>query len=606
MQRAQNAMHDAFGTKTKSALLKKIKEFQQGVQASQTEIYFFKNGKAIPQAFSRMEAISLWMQWKDKSLANTFEKMGVNGSTIKQVENFIGPEGKKIGDFLLSEYAKQFKRINATHVEVEGFDLRAVENYSPISREKDPEPHQDGYQEFIQPIATARNANLRARTSNTLDLRFMDAVSNYIQHVGKMEHYISHAAIARDLRTVFQNTKVKNAITQTQGDYAYSTLKRFNDDIINGGVAHVLKYQLADKVRVGLTKSTLSLKPSILVKQLTSIPAYMDAMPALDWMGGFSEFLANPKDMKRKIDIMMTSEYIQQRISDGYERDVADAVKGFEHNNLVKMESLTSRAMFLTRWGDIMAVYAGGWPVYNHYYNQALASGKSEADAHLDGIEQFELATKRTQQSSRPEDLATDQRASWSKLFTMYMTAPASYYRMEAAAFRNLAKGRLSKKEFAKRLFIFHFLLPNLFQAAGSAFFVGAFGDDADLDELLWRQIRVSLVGSLNGVLFVGDVFTTIIDKATGAECSWAQSIPVLEFLTDIAGGFGNFFETAEKKGLVQAMDDGLQPFAEAVGLPYEQIETWIRTVFENDEFGDKALNFLGWSDYALAEDDNN
>jgi len=603
-QRAQTALSQIFKTKSKSDLLKILEEWQTGKDFSETGIYFFTPGKAIEQDFSKMEAVSLWMQWKDKSLANTFEKMGVNQSTINQVEKFIGDEGKAIGEFLLSEYGAQFGRINAVHRDVEGFDLRAVENYSPISREVDPEPHEEGYKEFIQPIATARNANLQARTNNTHSLKFQDALANYVQHVAKMEHYISHAHIARDLRVVFQNTKVKNAITQTQGNAAYNTLKRFNDDIINGGIAQVLKYQILDKIRTGLTKSSLSLKPAILVKQLTSIPAYADAMPAVKWTKGFASFMANPSDMKRKVDILRTSEYIQQRISEGYERDVADAVKGFEQNKLVRMESLTSKAMFLTRWGDIMAVYAGGWPVYDHYRNQAIAEGKSESEAHEIGIEHFEAATKRTQQSSRPEDLATDQRASWSKLFTMYMTAPASYYRMEVAAFRNLAKGRLTKKEFAKRIFIFHFLLPNLFQAAGSAFFVGAFGDDADLDELLYRQMRASLVGSLNGILFAGDALETIIDKLAGGESSWAQSIPLLEFLTELSSGIGDFPKTLKKEGLIAALDDGVQPFMEAAGIPYQQIETWIRTTFEKDDLDDKIFKFLGWSDYALAETD--
>lgn len=592
LKKAQARMMAIFGQKKVKRLARAMENFQESVTG--TGIFFGKN----EQAMSRAEAVSLWMQFKDKSLTDTFEKMGVTDETIRQVERFIRPEGMQIGNWLLKQYADQFERINAVHTEVEGVELSRVKNYSPISRITDPDVKDAAYQQFNAPIATARNANLQSRIVNTHALQFKDAFSVYAQHVAKMEHYISHAAVARDLRVVFENPQVKNAVNQTHGLDAYRTLKRFNDDIINGGVAEALKYQALDKLRTGLTKSSLALKPAIMVKQLTSIPAYADAIPAGQWAKGVADFFRHPREAIR---ILKTSDYINQRIKEGHDRDVSDALKGFEENQLAGLDSVTNKLMFFTRVGDIAAVYSGGWPVYRYHKNRALKDGKTESEAHKIAIEEFELATKRSQQSSRLEDLGQLQRGnSYAKLATMYMTAPASYYRLEIAAIRNAMKGRLSKTAAAKRIAIYHFLLPNIFQLVANGFFLGA--DDDDERDRLWnRQIRASVVGSFNGVLIFGDVMESIIDKLMG-EKSWAANIPLLEWLTEIQDGIGGFPQTLEDDGLATAMGEGMRPFLEAIGIPAELVENWIKDAQGHEN---TLMNWLGWSDYALAEDDD-
>lgn len=610
MQKTEDAMEEIiFGgkvdpknrkefRKNKKKLAKILKEW---AKSRLTPITFVnKKGSRVQQHFSKSQAISLWMQWQDKSLSKTFENMGVDETTMRQVGSHIGADGRAMGDFFMEHYREQFERINEVHRNVEGYDLRAVANYSPIHREGDPTATEDGFLAHANPIATARNASLISRTNNHTELRFDDAFNEFATHVAKMEHYIAHAEVARDLRVVFQSPQVKNAIVQTAGKEAYSTLKRFNDDIINGGVAAQLKWQLWDKIRAGLTKSSLALKPSIFVKQLASIPAYVDAIPTGEWTKGAADFWTHPTEAIR---IMQEAEYIQQRMSEGFDRDVKDAIKGFDKSKMANVESITDRMMFLTKLGDMAAVYQGGWPVYLYHYNRAIKAGKTESEAKLIGLEEFELATARSQQSSRLLDLGEMQRGnSLGKMFTMYMTAPASYYRLEIAAFRNMKKGRMTKKQFMKRFGIYHLLLPNIFQALSSGLMLTAFDDEEQMHKLMMRQVRASVIGSFNGVLVFGDALESIVDKFVGDK-NWGQNISMLDMLTEMSEEIGNLPAQIEEDGVTAETLMVLYPFLEAKGIPIDTITTWFEVLASDDDATEATLNFIGWSDYALAEE---
>lgn len=162
--------------------------------------------------------------------------------------------------------------------------------------------------------------------------------------------------------------------------------------------------------------------------------------------------------------------------------------------------------MWFTKFGDRAAIYFGGYPLYDYTYRQQIKLKRPEDMARKIAMREFEKATARAQQDANVQNLSHIQRGgSWAKLFTMFMTSKNQYYRQESGAWRNLREERGPAAENMKRILIFHFLLPMLFQWAADGF------------NIRWkRQLRAAVLGSLNGIFIYGDFAETVIKYATG------------------------------------------------------------------------------------------
>ena len=601
----ESFLEGLFNQKSKGKIAKAIKE----MDTPTTDTNIWVNGSK--KTMSQNQAISWWMASKDESLIPTFEKHGWDAEVMEQVESFIGEDGVKIGNHLLEFYSDYFVGVNEVYEQTEGHSLRQVFNYSPISREGDPSEADSGFMAFNSPQSTAKNGSLITRQKSTNRLVFRSAFNVFGSHVSKMEHYKAHARLSQDMKAVLLHPDFKLAVKQMAGAPTLQTLERFVDDIVNGGVNNQLKYNTLDKIRSGITKASLALKPTLFLKQLTSIPAYVSSVPTLEYAKLSAEFWLDPV---KNTQTLFESDYIQERWTEGHERDVRDAMRGFAGPTFKRTTSLTDRMMFMTRLGDISAVVMGGYPVYKYNYNQ-LRKTKGHAEAHKEALFELDLATKRSQQSARLEDLAQWQRGnSWSKLFTMYMTAPASYYRMEEAAIRNAIKGRLSVGEMLKTVAIYHFVLPNLFQLASDAFLLFS-DDDERMEEIIRRHKRASIVGSFNGILVLGEILETVMDKWTGKDdVRWEQSLPISSFLTELAEGIGNtpeslrdFMESEMGVDAVKSLaeDSLVTPILTGFGFPIETVGNYYEAVedaiTESTEF--PIMRFLGYGDNALMED---
>lgn len=272
--------------------------------------------------------------------------------------------------------------------------------------------------------------------------------------------------------------------------------------------------------------------------------------------------------------------------------------------------------MFLTRMGDMAAILQGGWPVYQYHKTRLMSEGVPQAKAQAQAIEIFEMATVRAQQDGRLSSLSTYQRAnSFTKLFTVYKTAPASYMRLEMAAIRNFARGRITPAEFAKQFTIFHFVLPNLFQLASNAFLFPFMVDDEDRAwELARRQARASVVGSMNGILIWGDMIQALADGLSGApRFLVGTSLPLLDQTNKILNGAVNAFDAVkdiwttdeiESEDFEKVIRGSLPVFEVATGIPATTLaEIWngVGLIADGDE-EEAFWRMMGFSPYSRAE----
>ena len=199
-----------------------------------------------------------------------------------------------------------------------GVDLPKNEMYSPIFREGVSFEEADLFasDSFTK---TAANGNLISRVGSKKNLKWVDGDQAMYQYFDKMNFYSNWAETIKDLNGVFKDTKIRESIKQLHGVEYLPAIDGFIEDFARKKIDSKFIDKTMDNIRKNLTTSTLSLKPAIAIKQLTSIPAYAQFIPVHKWGQYSASFWANPK---KNWDKLMESEYLKDRYSVGFERDM--------------------------------------------------------------------------------------------------------------------------------------------------------------------------------------------------------------------------------------------------------------------------------------------
>lgn len=577
--------------------------YDNGKVVDKTGVFTYdeKGHKLTEIPLSQEEAAKKWMEWQDKSLEATFDTMGWTEKTIQQLEKYLTPEMLKWAQWQLHDfYPRYHQRVNEVYREINGVDLPFNPNYSPIRRERGNAKTNDDLMREERVFGSVSNGSLKSRVANTRALAYEGASSTLMQHIQKMEHYIHFAEPMRELRSVLQSEEVATAIDQFHGDHYRGAVNHYLDNLARGGVDRAITIGAVDKFRSVATRGILALNFPVLVKQLTSIPAYAINIPATRHFKGISDALLNPVENLRPL---YESDYFKERWGEGYDRDIRLAMSRED----TRMSRWLNQLMIMTRLGDAGAVLVGGLGVYQYHRSRALEAGKSEKEANNIGLQEWEAETRRMQQSGDVQDLGLiAQRGSFAKLFTMFSTAPNAYYRAEMGVIRNMMRGRISKARALKQLAILHFVLPGLFQFVANGFSAGL-GDEEGDEEKRERMLRAMLLGNANGILIIGDAFEALMNVIISGE-AFGLSNPVLDMGTDIIQQGKDIRKTASEgnigiEEILKMTDSALEAASLTVGIPYGNISNYIQGMSAAAEGRTEhpIMRSLGWSEYAVA-----
>ena len=472
---------------------------------------------------------------QDPSLDNTFFKeithdsrglqkgMGWSDSHVKVIENYLTPEMKKWGEYLLNEYYPWvYDIVNKTYREINGTDLSYNEFYTNISREEAGKP--SSIEEVMageSMISTLHNGSLLNRTGSTLPLRGEDVNRSMLAYTEKMLYYASWAEPVRYLQKIFKNPRIKNAIKQWHTSDPLNHMNRLIDMLANRQERQVIGHKLISGIRKRFIIGTIGMKGTVFVKQLFSYPAYLVSMGAKNTTQAVAEFMVNPK---KAWDITMENPEARRRIEGaGGDRDVVYAMaKDFRKGGGTK--DWVSFFMANVRYGDIAPIVTGYPKLYKLEYNKAKKRMSNEdAKKHAQKVAWNNV--NMWQQSSETAYLSPLQlENAYAKLFTMYMTAPLSYHRQATRGLANLAgdikrgrhktvEGRKIMRNHIKRFVVGHVVLPQLFTYA--------------MNGLQWEkdeQFRSLLVGNINNLPFIGDAIDFLLDTLQGKPFDYAPT----------------------------------------------------------------------------------
>ena len=569
------------------------------------------------RTISKQQGVSVLMQWLDPSLRSTFSNMGINEATIEQIKEFIGEIGVSEAYYFRERYAEMGIKLNAKHMEVEGIPLDMIDGYGGRARRiNSVGSRQEDMQMFSTNSAgrpTVKSGSMKERTNSTDYLIFQDAAMDFSAHAKEVNHYISHAELAKNLSAAFlNNARARNAITQKHGADFYDSLKEQVEAIIEGDPKITNKTDRDwNRIRSNVTKAQLMAKPAILIKQLTSAPAFVEEIGPVAYAKAAASLTRNARKF---MPMIWGSEYVKNRMSNSQFADIQQQLD--QRDNTLKGLRWDDYAMMNVKWGDIGAVIAGGAPVYVHAYNEAKAAGMTNDQAQVKAEEVFGLASERAQQSSATHAKGAFLRGKGAaRTWFMYLTSPLQYQRNVNTGIANLVANVFEKKagrksevkkaanQALRAIVIYHVILPQIFQAVASGL-VGFTDDEDYIKEQFWaKQRRAAYAGNLNAIPLAGQLITVLANLAAGTGESWDSSgSPII----DLVGEIKQDFEKAVKNGEdLSAWLELSSSVGLAAGYPVKTINNYYDAITDISE-GNTEHPFLragGWSKWSIFED---
>ncbi len=486
-----------------------------------------------------------------------------------------------VADALFNFYNETRDEVFEAYRDEFGVSLGKIEFYSPRYREVNGNI-ESYYRGNIKSVSTGR---VKERSENAKgSIQFLGAFKTVDRYIAEVGHYLPWREKLRDLNNIFGDNDMRSAIRERFGDSMVKLIdKQIEDFATNGRTNANLVDKIVNGFRINFTIAALAIKPALTMKQLTSVFAFADNVPTGLFMKDLTYAITHFNEVRGVLD---KSPLIKTRFAN-MQLEVNEMVNKHAIQRFVASPKLQEAMMLFVALGDVGAIYAGGWSVYQ----QALRGGKTEKQA----LEAFEDVANSSQQSSYLSELSDWQRGGvFQKLFTMFTSSQNQYFRKEASAMRGLVTGRLSKDKVLKRIAIYHFLLPMLFQWVC---------DLGRWDEK--NQIRAALIGSLNGIFGIKDLFDMGVRTAQG-EMVFDQTIPLFSTGNDIVTALGklskNFLQNPDMEDILEAIWDLGVDTGEGLGVPLKQVENlWsgARSVYEGDVV-EGVEKLAGWSPYVV------
>ena len=587
-------------------IVKPAKKGQDGkyLKDEDGNFIFEEEGEQLP--LSQNQAYKLWQALQDPEVLNSQRVHGMNEETIVQLENFIDKKVMDWAKWQLQEfYPSYYKTINVTYKQIFHVDLPLNSYYSPISREHDGADKNELSLVGRSHLSSVINNSLLSRSKSNNRLILSDGDSVIQQHVIMMEHFKAWALPMREIRGVFHSKEVMEAIKQTGTKFTLDVLHKMIDDLARGGVDRATALGAMDRARNRVTTSMIGLSPKIVAIQMTAIPAYMMEIPMGAFLKGFGKGMAMLATNPRKfVSVIKASKMMQNRYKVGWERDLILLNRRRSAAILSGKSSLSDLFMATVKFGDMAAVFTGGFAVYEYQYDQAIKMGMTPEAAHDYALDRFEIATERTQQAGNVKDLAHFQTAggSFGKLFTMFMTQPNAIYRGTMvgwrAAITDLKKGRMPRPAAIRRIAVGHFVLPVIFQLVSNGF-------DWDTED----QLATLALGPFAGMIFVRDIVEGI---AAVTQYGYAAMRPQM---SPIFSGFESLLraiyhsivkEDPTTEDYITTMHAMGSLAGNLTGAPVDPVVRSAKGVYRalEGETDHPLLEMLGWGPGSFPEDD--
>jgi len=463
-----------------------------------------------------------------------YKPMGLelNSQIITLIEN-LSEEELAYADMLQRKVQDYYSDLNAVHIRETGLDLNIPENYFPMKSEFEPNFVDDIKQQGETVSAQKGRAKGFPKPLPT------NATTMALRYVHDAEHKKNISEKYVDFKRVFNsndsfdigeehNVTIKSLITDSYGEFAFKTLNNLIDSmsISESSKKYNMFNSMASMVLNNWTIGKIALNPTVYNKQLVSVANYAENMPAGKWALGFTEALAHPK---KTWDYMMKLDFVEARFAHGNNEVLHSLIKQSEGKGGVLGQNWVDFLTLFTRTGDIMAIIYGGYPYIQHLKSQGLSA--EEVDVKF---REATLGSQQSPQASSSSDLQNYAKGNaFLRTLTVFKNTPSQYARKQINASYQLARGEITKAQWAKTMAIYTLIAPALYAFAGTATKAMIYGDD--FKDKWFEEMLMSLaISPWGSIPLIADISRVIYMKATGKKVWKVLNNPVygdIEFM---------------------------------------------------------------------------
>lgn len=373
-----------------------------GINKSELNKRYLINGTTL----TTDQMIDVYIGFKNdlKKLAiiggnNITEQMG------NKIIETLAPKYKKLGDWMLEEYADNYPRLRETHIEFTNVDLGHEANYSPIKRLKTnfkyiDEEIADQIKHRKKIIAAYPDRRFTKSRYEKIPADYqqeiqLGAYAMWLEQVPKQEHYINFANHIKRLHQIRTQPIFRRSVETKFGDAYNTEIKNYVDRIANPNIYR--SFDAVENVSRALRKHTVIayLAYNIVTygKQAPSVFLSMRDAGINHFLAACWEMQTNPVAMIK--EVRMKDPQIKHR---SLERELEE----MKISNRAAYDRIISKIGKTGMYGiyaiDRVAVTIN----WKAVYNRVLSEGMSEMSARR----QAQNSVMRNQPAAHSKDIA--------------------------------------------------------------------------------------------------------------------------------------------------------------------------------------------------------
>ncbi|MCK9324152.1 MAG: hypothetical protein M0P69_01510 [Bacteroidales bacterium] len=605
-----------FGTKNKNEVHDKVtKDLQDMVKITVDMVVKDPGSKEEtihPKSdeISRTVARQRWMEWQQPEGKKRLQKRsGYTEKTMEQIEDFLTAQDYDLMRELRIAYDRMYADVNVVYREVQGVDLPYRANYSPFvpMRMSDKEVELNVLEQLHVDAGKKVTVGGKSFLKEIGDISRLDTIGDvflYDRYVADMSHYIGFAKTLKDVNTIFNDSRIQEAIVRRDGQKVLDTI-RVHINTLSRGKLEASLNGLFSGVHRYISRwyiATLGLDAKRIAIQLLSAGLYLTEMSG-------KEFVTGMLDLPRayatgEIEVITKNPYMLDR-GVNPTRDMKMALDAIAEQQSVFQRKfidnprLNDIAMVMLKAGDRGAIIMGAWGLYKHYTEKMGLQGADALDKVLRFVNDSQQSKDLSQMSAILMDGSPLVRA-----FTMYVHTPQQYLNNLWDAL--VSRGRMGNGQLAKTIVAYMgmSLSYSVIQNAGKISLTSA---------------TVSLLAGpvANGIPFIRDVvppivaavFAQIYGEKQGASFSYS---PIQNFSQDVVSVINTAMEMAEYGvdadttiDLARSLGEMSAPFTGALGAGIKatsNVAKGIQHYVDYDDIGYMLMKFAGYTDSQLKD----
>ena len=593
---------------------------------SQNQIAYLYNMYKDPanrKSFANPEMYGIKTIPKDATKAEREAIQALNEENAERVMSemiaLLDPKVKETADWQVNElYPFLYNHYNDAYKKLYRTDLPWNEFYAgTIYREG-----VDQEEASILDLQNARNiystavgaSGTKVRENSNKAIKSMDMMDVLNTYLNQMEYFAAYGEVVRDMSKLFNNKYISDAITKIHGKDVYKYTLAIIDKIASRGTSDSRNNTIVNAMNNVFILSRLAISPVIMIKQLTSFITYANDIGPLNYL----KYAAKNKVEMLKVykEIRDNSVYMKDR----QRTSIMRAIETYSDANMKKFvpagtkDWIVNFAMWTTKFGDKSAIFLGGMPNYSYYKAQFKKKnpGATEQEAIDYAVKLFERDTKRTQQSGDLQD--KDYYQTKDPLYrglNMFLTTPKQYLRKEIVAIRNLNRklsqfdrkaGKGTVAQNLRTFFMYHVIMPVFFQYVSMGL-PGILRDERDDDKL--DLLRAAMIGNLNALFIVGDLFQMAGDLFTGKP--WAgnnvKTVGLLSIAASLTEKFAYAAKLKDPAKKAEAYQKAYLELATFTSVPAPTIAKFVENygnIGKDGDIGKDILRLLNFSKYQI------